>query len=311
MRLATIEVAGQHRPAIVSGNQVLDLVAARAVSPAARLLPDSMLEILAAQDSGRALLDRALIEAGSTQAALRDLDQTKLAAPIPLPRTILAVGANYHEHLKEMNTAGPETPMCFYKSASSVIGTEDDIILPDASPDHVDWEGEFAAVIGRVCHRVSQAEALSHVGGYTILNDVSARDWVAPAFTAQGMIPTIVAWEHNILGKLYPTFCPIGPVIVTADEIADPHKLAIETRVNGRVMQSSNTADLVFDVAKIISYYSQFLTFLPGDIITTGSPSGVGFGMKPPIFLRDGDTVEVTVEGIGTLRNRVRAGQPR
>jgi 2-keto-4-pentenoate hydratase/2-oxohepta-3-ene-1,7-dioic acid hydratase in catechol pathway len=167
-------------------------------------------------------------------------------------------------------------------------------------------EGEFTAVIGRTCHDVSETEALDYVVGYTIVNDVSARDFVAAAQAAQGMIPTIVAWEHNILGKLYPTFCPMGPYIVTADEIGDPNALHIETRLNGQIVQDSNTSDLVFNVAQIVAYYSKFLTFEPGDLITTGSPSGVGSGRKPQLFMRDGDTIEVTIEKLGTLRNPVR-----
>lgn len=311
MRLATLSVANQHRPALVLGDQVLDLLAARPLSAAAALLPGSLLEILAGENAARQLLETVAAEAGrrseafTAAGALRPLAASKLSAPIPLPRTILAGGANYHEHLKEMNAAPTPTPFSFYKSVSSVVGPEDAIILPASNPDMVDWEGEFAAVIGRRCHEVSEADALGAVLGYTILNDVSARDWVAPAFAASGMMPTLVAWEHNILGKLFPTFCPIGPVIVTADEIGDPHRLAIETRLNGEVMQSSTTADLVFNVAKIISYYSRFLTFLPGDIISTGSPSGVGYGMNPKRFMRAGDTIEVRVEKIGTLRNRV------
>ena len=181
----------------------------------------------------------------------------------------------------------------------------DQIILPPIRADMVDWEGEFAAVIGRTCHNVTETEALEYVAGYTILNDVSARDWVAPAFQAEGTIPSIVAWEHNILGKLFPTFCPMGPVIVTSNEIRNPHNLGIQTRLNGEVVQDSNTSDLVFDLNHIISYYSQFLTFLPGDIIATGSPSGVGYGRRPQKFMRAGDTIEVSVECIGTLTNKV------
>jgi acylpyruvate hydrolase len=311
MRLATIDVDGQLRPAVVLGDRILDLTAARRVSAAAKLLPDSMLEILACGDEASAILRKLAGEAeGKASAyegagALLVTASAKLAAPIPLPRVILAVGANYHEHLKEMNTIGPATPMAFYKSVSSVIGHGDEIILPPGHTEMVDWEGEFAFVIGRKCHDISESEALSCVAGYTILNDVSARDWVDQAFKAEGMIPTIVAWEHNILGKLFPTFCPIGPVIVTADEVGDPHKLGIQTKLNGEIMQDSNTSDLVFNVSQIISYYSKFLTFMPGDIVSTGSPSGVGYGRKPQTFMREGDTIEVAVESIGTLRNRI------
>ena len=311
MRLATIEIENSARPALVLNEEALDLVAARSFSSAARLVPDAVMDILAAGTEGRRLLNavcedlRNNASAARSSGALRPLNAVKLCAPIPLPRMILAVGANYHEHLKEMNAQPPATPMAFYKSVASVIGDGDDIVLPPSNPDMVDWEGEFAVVIGTACHNVSEADALDYVAGYTILNDVSARDWVTEAFEAKGMMPTIVSWEHNILGKLFPTFCPIGPFIVTSDEISNPESLSIETRLNGRVVQSSNTSDLVFNVRQIIAYYSKFLTFMPGDIISTGSPSGVGFGHKPPLFMREGDVIEVTVESIGTLRNTI------
>jgi 2-keto-4-pentenoate hydratase/2-oxohepta-3-ene-1,7-dioic acid hydratase in catechol pathway len=311
MHLATIEVERQYRPAIVLGEHVLDLVAARRVCEASKLIPESVLDILAAELEGQTILSRIVDDADkrtsafSEAGALRPTSSSKFAAPIPLPRVILAIGANYHEHLKEMNTAPPATPMAFYKSVSSVIGSGDHIILPPTRSDMVDWEGEFAAVIGRTCHNVAETEALEYVAGYTILNDVSARDWVASAFSAEGTIPSIVAWEHNILGKLFPTFCPIGPVIVTSHEVRDPHNLGIQTRLNGAVVQDSNTSDLVFNLNRIISYYSQFLTFLPGDIIATGSPSGVGYASRPPKFMSAGDTIEVSVECIGTLTNKV------
>ena len=311
MRLSTISVSNELRPAIVVGDKVIDLMAARALAPAARLLPADMLGILAGEQAARTLLTQIVDDAATradayaAQGALMPLAQVTLAAPLANPRMILSIGANYHEHLKEMNTPPPATPMGFHKALSSVIGPEEPIVLPRIAPDMVDWEGEFTIVMGRACHNVSEDEALDYVAGYTIINDVSARDWVVPAFQAQGMINTIVAWEHNILGKLFPTFCPMGPVIVTTDEIRDPHNLKVETRLNGAVMQSSNTSDLVFNVKQIIAYYSKFLTFHPGDMISTGSPSGVGFGRKPPIFMKAGDTIEVTIETIGTLRNPI------
>ncbi|HEY8580255.1 MAG TPA: fumarylacetoacetate hydrolase family protein [Beijerinckiaceae bacterium] len=311
MRLATLRVSADLRPAVVLGDRVLDLVAARARSGHARLLPGSLREILAAGEAGRELLDR-VVEAASRRPddfadAMRPAAEARFAAPLPEPRLVLSVGANYHAHLREMDTAPPETPMAFHKSVSSVIGPGETILLPRAAPDMVDWEGELTVVMGKPCHEVSEADALDHVAGYTIVNDVSARNWVKGAFRAEGMMGVIVAWEHNILGKLFPTFCPMGPVIVTADEIPDPHALDIKTRLNGEVMQDSNTSDLVFDVRRIISYYSKFLTFQPGDVITTGSPSGVGFGRKPQVFMKAGDVIEVEIDRIGVLRNPVAA----
>jgi 2-keto-4-pentenoate hydratase/2-oxohepta-3-ene-1,7-dioic acid hydratase in catechol pathway len=167
----------------------------------------------------------------------------------------------------------------------------------------LDWEGEFSVVIGKPCHRVKAAQALDYVAGYTIVNDVSARDWVAPIFSATGVMGPIHAWEHNLLGKMFPTFCPMGPVLATRDDVPDPANVKLQTRLNGEVMQDANTDDLVFSVVQLIEYYSQFYLFRPGDVITTGSPSGVGYGRNPKRFMKAGDVVEVEVEGIGILRN--------
>lgn len=315
MKLVTFRTGGQLRPGILNGHTVIDIrnCPVGDAAPAGR--QGDILSIL--QGGGKALehLRGVEREARRDDSRLRaanailDLKDVTLAAPLPNPRMVLSIGANYREHLAEMNTPVPQTPLSFQKSLSSIIATNEPIVLPAGHPDMVDWEGEFSAVIGKPCHRVNARDALDHVAGYTIINDVSARDWVAPALAATGMMNTILAWEHNILGKLYPTFCPMGPVIVTADEIADPENLHLETRLNGKVMQSANTADLVFSVARIIEYYSQFYPFEPGDIITTGSPSGVGFGRKPPVFMKPGDRIEVEVEGIGILSNPVVAGK--
>lgn len=314
MRLATMNDNGVLRPALLIGDRALDLdrCAAAGIGYAC---PGSVLGILRAGETALAPLRALALEAATGTARfeaaglLRPLAQVRLAAPLPDPRMVFAVGANYREHLAEMNTPVPDTPLSFQKSLTSIVGTGDAIILPASNPDMVDWEGEFCAVIGKECFRVGVDDALDHVAGYTIVNDVSARDWVAPAFHASGMMNTILAWEHNILGKLFPTFCPMGPAIVTADEIGDPAKLRVQTRLNGETMQDANTSDLVFNVAQIIAYYSKFFAFMPGDVIATGSPSGVGFGRKPPVFMKAGDTIEVEIEGIGILSNPVIAEQ--
>jgi 2-keto-4-pentenoate hydratase/2-oxohepta-3-ene-1,7-dioic acid hydratase in catechol pathway len=214
---------------------------------------------------------------------------------------------NYHEHLREMNTPVPEKPAAFAKSAAAMIGSGQPIILPPSNPAMVDWEGEFTVIIGRACHRVKAENALDYVAGYTIVNDVSARDWVAPIFTASGAMKGIHAWEHNLLGKMFPTFCPIGPCLATRDEVPDPNDVRIVTRLNGQVMQDANTDDLVFSVPQLIEYYSQFYRFQPGDCITTGSPSGVGYGRNPKVFMKPGDTIEIEVSGVGVLSNPVKA----
>ena len=233
--------------------------------------------------------------------------KAKLLPPIPDPGLLLSVGMNYHEHLKEMKTPVPEKPAAFTKSVASIIGPGQAIVLPRSNPDMVDWEGEFTVVIGRAGHRIPAEKALEHVAGYTIVNDVSARDWVAPIFQSTGIMGPIHAWEHNLLGKMFPTFCPMGPMLATKDEVPDPGKVRIVTRLNGQVMQDANTDDLVFSVAMLIEYYSQFYRFLPGDCITTGSPSGVGFGRNPKVFMKAGDTIEVEVAGVGVLSNPIKA----
>jgi 2-keto-4-pentenoate hydratase/2-oxohepta-3-ene-1,7-dioic acid hydratase in catechol pathway len=249
------------------------------------------------------------ILAGAPQkpGARHALGRAKLRAPIPDPGLVLSVGMNYHEHLKEMKTPAPEKPAAFTKSVASIIASGEPIKVPPSHPNMLDWEGEFSVVIGKPCHRVKAAQALDYVFGYTLVNDVSARDWVAAIFQAQGVMGPIHAWEHNLLGKMFPTFCPMGPCIVTKEEIADPANVRIQTRLNGKLMQDANTDDLVFSVVKLIEYYSQFYLFQPGDVITTGSPSGVGFGRDPKVFMKPGDVVEVEVKEIGILRNPIEA----
>jgi 2-keto-4-pentenoate hydratase/2-oxohepta-3-ene-1,7-dioic acid hydratase in catechol pathway len=206
-----------------------------------------------------------------------------------------------------MKTPAPEKPAAFTKSVASIIASGEPIKVPPSHPNMLDWDGEFSVVIGKPCHRVMAAQALDYVFGYTLVNDVSARDWVAAIFQAQGVMGPIHAWEHNLLGKMFPTFCPMGPCIVSKEEIADPANVRIQTRLNGKLMQDANTDDLVFSVVKLIEYYSQFYLFQPGDVITTGSPSGVGFGRNPKVFMKPGDVVEVEVKEIGILRNPIEA----
>jgi 2-keto-4-pentenoate hydratase/2-oxohepta-3-ene-1,7-dioic acid hydratase in catechol pathway len=311
MRLVTIQRAGRARPGVLVGNDILDLVAARDVLAGARLLPPSLRAILEAGEPALDLILRLIDQTQNNVHRLRECDalvaydKATLLAPIGDPGMLLSCGMNYGEHLREMNTPVPEKPIAFCKSVTAIIGHREPILLPKSNPDMVDWEGEFSAVIGRTCFAVKAEEAYDYVAGYTIVNDVSARDWVAPVFKATGVMGPIHAWDHNILGKQFPTFAPMGPVLVTKDEIRDPNDLQLTTRLNGAVMQSAHTSDLVFDVARLIAYYSQFYRFQAGDVITTGSPSGVGFGRDPKIFMRPGDRIEVEVNGIGVLSNPI------
>lgn len=236
-----------------------------------------------------------LIAAGgalpSPAAGAAPLAGAALAAPLA-PGKIVAIGLNYMDHIREADMATPTSPLVFTKFTSSVIASGDEIRVDRAITRRVDWEVELAAVIGRRMTRVSRADALSHVFGYTVANDVSARD----VQFADGQ------W---VRGKSLDTFCPLGPVIVTADEIDDPQALALHTRVNGETVQDSNTKEMVFGVAELLSFCSHSFTLEPGDVVLTGTPWGCGEFMDPIRSLAAGDVVEVEVEGIGTVTNTV------
>jgi len=212
------------------------------------------------------------------------------------PVQVYAVGMNYRKHAEETGAELPERPEVFMKAVTSVIGSGESILLPKAGPDEVDYEGELAVVIGKAVKNVSRDEAMDAVAGYCCANDVSARDWQWKKQKGQ--------W---IRAKSFDTFCPLGPTLVTKDEISDPDNLRLETRLNGRTVQNSTTADMVFKVAEIVSDLSLSVTLTPGTVILTGTPEGVGFTRRPPLFLAPGDIVEVRIEGLGVLENPVEA----
>ncbi|MBW6486984.1 MAG: fumarylacetoacetate hydrolase family protein [Syntrophobacterales bacterium] len=218
---------------------------------------------------------------------------SQLLSPLA-PPNILAVGLNYGRHAEETKVSRPEIPVLFIKATTSVIGTGETIVLPAAGPDQVDYEAELAIVIGKKAKNVRREDALKYVLGYSCANDVSARDWQIEKQKRQ--------WSR---GKSFDTFCPLGPCIVTCDEIPSPNNLRICSILNGKIMQNSNTADMIFDIPALISDLSQSLTLLPGTVILTGTPEGVGFARKPPVFLRDGDEIVIEIEKIGRLVNRV------
>lgn len=222
----------------------------------------------------------------------RPLADCPLLAPVAPPE-VWAVGFNYRAHAAEMEFELPTAPTVFLKATSSVIGPGDQIRLPAMAPDEVDYEAELVVVIGRSCSRVSEAEALDYVLGYTCGHDVSARD-------CQLRLDT--QWAR---GKSFDTFCPLGPWIETD---LDPEQAPVTLTLNGQVMQDGNTRDLVFSCRELVSYLSQIATLRPGTVIMTGTPPGVGYKRTPPVFLREGDAVEVTVGGIGTLKNTVGRG---
>ena len=219
----------------------------------------------------------------------------KTLAPVGQPAAILCIGLNYRKHAEEGGKGVPERPVLFIKNPSAVQNPGDPIELPTRQPStSVDYECELAVVIGRRCKNVSQADALKYVLGYTCGNDVSARDWQRHLGGGQ--------WCH---AKSFDTFCPLGPVLVTPDDIPNPNALRIKTVLNGAVMQDWTTADMVFDVPTLIEFLSASKTLLPGTVIMTGTPHGVGFARNPPVWLKAGDTVSVEIENIGTLTNPV------
>jgi ureidoglycolate lyase len=205
---------------------------------------------------------------------------------------IVAIGLNYRLHAQEAGAAIPSEPIFFMKATSSICGPNDDVIIPKNS-QKTDYEVELGIVIGSLARHVSQSDARKHVAGYCVVNDVSEREF---------QIERGGQWTK---GKSADTFCPTGPWLVTGDEVADPGKLALWTEVNGERRQNSNTADLIFGVDEIVSYVSQFMTLLPGDVIPTGTPSGVGMGFKPPKFLKPDDQVRLSVEGLGEQNQRL------
>ena len=222
------------------------------------------------------------------------IDVLSLLTPIE-PKTIYCIGLNYRQHAEETGAKIPSHPVVFLKSPTAVQDPEGPIILPrHLRSDMVDYEVELGVIIGYECKNVSRDEALNYVLGYTIANDVSARDWQKDWGGSQ--------WSR---GKTFDTFCPMGPCLVTPAGVLDPHNLAITTRVNGVTMQQSNTGDMIFNVAQIIEFLSGSTTLEPGTLILTGTPAGVGIGRKPPVFLKAGDIVECEIQGIGTLRNPV------
>jgi 2-keto-4-pentenoate hydratase/2-oxohepta-3-ene-1,7-dioic acid hydratase in catechol pathway len=218
----------------------------------------------------------------------------KLLAPV-VPRDIICIGLNYRKHAAEGGQPIPEFPVVFMKNSGTLQNPGDPIILPTKlKSDAVDYECELAVVIGRECYNVSKADALKYVLGYTCANDVSARDWQMKYGGTQ--------WCR---GKTFATFCPLGPVIVTSDEITNPNALGIRTLLNGETMQDWNTNDMIFDVPTLIEFLSGSTKLAPGTVILTGTPHGVGAARKPPVFLKDGDSVTIEIDGIGRLTNPV------
>ncbi len=287
MRLATIQTASGPRAAVQVGISFVDV---QATDPS---LPGGVRQLLA---GGPALLKKVEETARRGNAVKYPAAEVKLLPPIPDPPKIVCIGLNYRDHAAESGAAIPKDPVLFSKYATALIGHGDPIVLPPVSHE-VDYEAELVIVVGKRGRNVKAAEAAEYVGGYTVGHDVSARDWQLKKDGKQWMV-----------GKTFDTFAPTGPVLVTADEISDPHSLSIRLRLNGQTMQDSNTKQMIFSVGELLAYLSQVFTLEPGDLIFTGTPPGVGMARKPPVFLKGGDVVEVEIAGLGVLRNPVVQG---
>ena len=235
-------------------------------------------------------------KAGALAAAgtLQTLSSVRLLAPLT-PRSFICIGLNYMYHCRETNSPVPTKPVIFAKFPNALANPGDTITWYADMSQTVDYEAELGVIIGKPCYRVSKADALSYVGGYTCVNDVSARD-----------IQNSDGGKQWTLGKTPDGFCPIGPALVTSDDIADPQTLDIRCLLNGKVMQNSNTKEMIFGVAHLIAHISHYMTLMPGDLITTGTTFGVGIGRNPQVFMKDGDTVVIEIEKIGSLRNSIR-----
>ena len=290
MRLVTFEVDGLVRVGAVrnGGGSELELVDLCAHDPR---LPGSVKQLLEEGPAVWPSVQRAIEAAPAIPYA-----SAKLLSPVLDPQKIICVGLNYADHAAETGAKAGDEPVIFCKFPTALRGPEAPIELPPES-NEVDYEAELVVVIGKRARRITRAQAWDHVAGYACGHDVSARDWQKHKPGKQ--------W---LLGKSFDSFAPLGPWLVTPDEVADPGNLKIELRLNGHVMQSSSTSQLIFPIDYLVSYLSHVCTLLPGDLIYTGTPPGVGMARTPPVFLKPGDVTEVTVEGLGTLRNPVVAG---
>ncbi len=320
MKLVTYESGKQQRVGVVEGEWIVGvraaldalerrrvprLIAQRAnFKQASRALleagfaPHNMIELLARGEAWRrslavvvSALAKGIDPAKAAKNLFTSLASARLLAPIPRPGKITCLGLNYADHAREQGDQPPQLPIWFLKSANTICGPGDPIRLP-VNSTQVDYEAEFAVVIGKGGKRIPQEKAMEHVAGYTVLHDVSARDMQ-------------FGDKQWFRGKSCDTFAPTGPWIVTKDEVPDPHNLRISLALNGQTMQDSNTSNLIFNVPFLVSYLSQSATWEPGDLISTGTPPGVGVFRKPPVFLKPGDSVSVTVERLGTLTNPV------
>jgi acylpyruvate hydrolase len=314
MKLVTFAYRGVQRVGLLEGERIIDVNRAyatwlaqrenlRAGAMADALVPADMIDILKVGEPALGAIREAagyvregLGSGEQAEGLKRDgvvfmLSEVTLKAPIPRPGKLILLGLNYRDHAEETGQKIPEVPTLFSKYNNSVIGPGAAILIPRTT-EQIDYEAEFAFVIGRRGHSIPRERALDYVAGYTIINDVSARDY--QFVTSQWMV-----------GKTFDTHCPMGPTLVLKDEIADPHNLDLSLSIAGEVLQKSNTNQLIFKIPETVEYLSQVMTLEPGDVISTGTPAGVGFTRKPPRWLRPGETVRIEIAGLGVLENPV------
>ena len=285
MRLITYVQDGMQRPGALVAREGRDLVVDLQRADAA--LPGSVRAIL---EAGAPALERAA-RAAADATDIIAISDVSLSAPIPNPGKILCIGLNYADHAAESGQPLPDYPIVFSKYGNTVIGSGEAIVLPKVT-DQVDYEAELGFVIGKRARYVSEDEALDYVAGYTVINDVSARDYQTR--TSQ--------WT---MGKTFDTFAPMGPALVTADEVPDPHNLAIRLWIGDEMLQDSSTSQLIFSVPKLLADISEVMTLEPGDVVSTGTPPGVGAARSPQRWLRPGETVHIEIEGLGVLSNPI------
>ncbi|XP_034397133.1 fumarylacetoacetate hydrolase domain-containing protein 2A [Cyclopterus lumpus] len=277
---------GGVRLGVEQGGEGLGVVDLKAFDPS---MPSTMRELLELGDEGLERAQRAL----SSGRCVVERSDIQLLSPVSAPEKVVCVGMNYRDHCLEQNAPIPKEPIIFSKFPSAITGPYDDIVLPSESQE-VDWEVELAFVIGRGGKHIKVEDALAHVAGFTVANDVSARDWQMKRNGKQ--------W---LLGKTFDSFCPLGPALVTTDSVKDPHSLGVRCLVNGDTVQSSNTDQMIFQTEALVAWVSKFVTLTPGDVFLTGTPPGVGVFRMPPIFLKKGDVVECQIDQLGSIINKV------
>lgn len=299
MKLVSYGSFGAERAGMVDGDRIVDLHAAMHAAGAA--CPTHDMRLLLEQEDWKDLIARAW--------ACRDaapgvtLGQVRLGAPVPVPRKLMIAGANTHTHVAEATavlkeSVAPKEPMILAKATSSICGPHDDVVHPSETRK-LDYEVELGVIIGKRARRITEAQVRDHVAGFCVINEISARDIQLAEHESNPF------YRVHFIGKSYDTFNPMGPYLVTVDEIDWGKPLGLRTTVNGKVRQDGDTSDLVFGVEQLVAYISRAMTLFPGDVISTGSPAGVGHFMNPPGYLQPGDVVRCEVDGIGTIENRV------